>query len=115
MVHPYVLKRIGEELGRMRGGAAVVEIPLLFETGFDKHCDATVVVHAPQEKVIRRLARRGFRKAEVESRLNAQMPFEEELKRADYLIDNSQEHGKMEGQVRKIWQEIQKKIQKGAH
>ena len=108
LVHPYVFERIQKELKQMRGGVTVVEVPLLFETGFDKHCDATVVVRTPREKVIRRLVTRGFRKAEAKRRWRAQMPLREQAKRADYLIDNSGERGKTEGQVRKIWEEIQK-------
>ena len=106
LIHPYVFRRIKEEICGMRRSAAVVEIPLLFETGFDKHCDATVVVDAPKEKVIRRLAARGFGKAEVERRWQAQMPTAEKKKRADYVIDNSKNRKQTERQVKKIWQEI---------
>ena len=106
LIHPYVFRRIKEEISGMRRGAAVVEIPLLFETGFDKHCDATVVVDAPKEKVIRRLVVRGFGKAEALRRWRVQMPAAEKKKRADYVVDNSKNRKQTERQVKKIWQEI---------
>ena len=113
MIHPYVFKRIREELARMRGEIAVAEVPLLFETGFDKCCDATVVVRAAREKVLARLAAKGFRQPEVESRWRAQWPIREKRKRADYCVDNSDGRKRTEEQVKKIWSEINRR--KGAY
>ena len=106
LIHPYVFRRIKEEIYGMRAGVAAVEIPLLFETGFDKHCDVTVVVEAPEKKVIHRLLARGFGKAEAERRWRAQMSTSEKKRRADYVIDNSESRKQTEHQVKKIWQEI---------
>ena len=110
LIHPYVFGRIREELKKMRGGVAVLEIPLLFETGFQKDCDRTLVVKASEEKVLDRLLARGFSRAEIKSRRRAQWPAEEKLKRADYVVDNSDGRRKTERQAKKIWRKIQKQF-----
>ena len=114
LIHPYVFKRIEEKLGQMRKEVAVVEVPLLFETGFDESCDMTVLVQAPRQKIIRRLKARGFEKSEAQRRWQVQMPAEEKSGRADFLIDNSDGRKKTEEQVKKIWEQV-RKIQKGAN
>ncbi len=66
---------------------AILEIPLLFETGGDRLCDATIVVTAPpfiqQARVLRRPAMTPERLAAIRAR---QMPEHEKLKRADFVV-----------------------------
>lgn len=70
-----------------RDRLAVLEIPLLFETGGDRRCDATIVVTAPrfiqQARVRRRPAMTPERLAAIRAR---QMPEHEKLKRADFIV-----------------------------
>lgn len=110
LIHPYVFWRLGEKLARMRSGVAVVEVPLLFETGFGRRCDATIVVSASRSEVLKRLSAKGFSEEEIERRWRAQMPLEEKVKRADYRVDNSNGRLKTERQVQKIWNQIQTKF-----
>ncbi len=66
---------------------AILEIPLLFETGGDRLCDATIVVTAPpfiqEARVLRRPAMTPERLAAIRAR---QMPECEKLKRADFIV-----------------------------
>lgn len=110
LIHPYVFDRIGEEIGRRRERAVILEIPLLFESGFDQECDRTVVVLAPERRVFERLLRKGFRRAEVEARWRAQMPLREKIRRADYLIDNSNGREVTRRQVVQIWRKIERSL-----
>ena len=105
MVHPYVFRRIREEFRRAGGTAAVfvVEVPLLFESGFDRACDRTVVVRAARGRVIQRLRRRKFSKAEIVSRWKAQMPEREKVRRADYVVANSGSRAQMRASAEKVW------------
>jgi dephospho-CoA kinase len=93
IVHPLVRAVRQEFLTRHAGeGAAMVvlEIPLLFETGGDKHVDVSVVVTAPSEVQRERvLARPGMSEAKLDALLANQMPDEEKRKRADFVVDTN--------------------------
>ncbi len=84
----------------------VVEIPLLFETGFDIGVDAVVVVRAEADVVRERLRRKGFSDEEIRTRTAAQLPVDEKASRADYLIENSGSLGDTERQVRAVWEDL---------
>lgn len=67
---------------------AVLDIPLLFETGGDQRCDYTVVVTASAELQRQRvLAREGMTEAAFEAMLAKQMPDAEKRARADFTIN----------------------------
>lgn len=112
LIHPYVFRRIGEEIRRRRERVVVLEIPLLFESGFDRECDCTVVVKAPLPEALQRLQEKGFRKEEVESRWRAQMPLEKKIKRSDHLIDNSKGRYETRRQAVRIWRKIERSLRK---
>ncbi|MEO6396322.1 MAG: dephospho-CoA kinase [Devosia sp.] len=93
IVHPRVRKRVAAFLeSAEKHGApfAIVDIPLLFETGFDYGLDriiVTVVDAAEQRR--RALARPGMSVEKLEAILARQMPQAEKLERADYVFDSS--------------------------
>lgn len=106
LIHPYVFQRIAEEVADNSAPVIVLEIPLLYETGFDRSCDVCVVVNSPADIIEKRLAEKGFSPDEVRCRQKIQMPLEDKVKRAHFVIDNS---GDLEGvrkQVEKIWKSI---------
>jgi dephospho-CoA kinase len=71
---------------------AVVDVPLLFETGGDKRVDAVVVVTTSPEVQRERILARGTMSQEaLDAILARQMPDAEKRKRADFLVDTS--HG----------------------
>ncbi|MCL5098180.1 MAG: dephospho-CoA kinase [Candidatus Omnitrophica bacterium] len=69
----------GRELG-------VVVIPLLFETGAEKHFHATVCLACSPATQRRRLRERGWTDAEIDRRIRAQWPLETKIARADFVI-----------------------------
>lgn len=91
IVHPLVRAREAAFLERARGeGAriAVLDIPLLYETGAEGRVDAVVVVSAPETVQRERvLARPGMTAEKFAAILSRQMPDSEKRRRADHIID----------------------------
>lgn len=106
LIHPYVFYTIGKMIRKHEGEMVVVEIPLLIETGYDSEVEAVVVVKADSDVVRERLMRKGFTEDDIKKRLSAQMPQDEKLLKADYVIDNSGPLEDTERQVDDIWNEL---------
>ena len=82
---------------------AVLDIPLLFETGLEDRFDAVVVVTAPEEvQRARVLARPGMTPAALEAILARQMPDADKRERADFLIDTADGLDSARAQVRMV-------------
>lgn len=90
ILHPMVRAEARAFLRRMarrRAPVAVLDIPLLFETGGDALCDATIVVSAPRRvQEARVLSRPGMTRARLEAIRASQMPDAEKRRRADYVV-----------------------------
>jgi dephospho-CoA kinase len=91
-VHPMVVRQeIDFLIDEEKKGAefAVLEIPLLFETGADKRVDVTIVLSAPHHVQRERvLARPGMTVERLEHLLARQLPDEEKRARADFVVDS---------------------------
>ncbi|WP_292070908.1 dephospho-CoA kinase [Brevundimonas sp. UBA7534] len=91
IVHPLVAQGRMADLEAARAAGvklAVLDIPLLFETGGDRAVDAVVVVTAdPEIQAERVLARPGMTRERFEAILARQTPDAEKRARADFLID----------------------------
>ncbi len=106
IVHPLVVKAEIEVLiEEEKKGAefAVLEIPLLFETGADSRVDVTIVLSAPphvqRERV---LARPGMTAEKLEHLLARQLPDHEKRARADFVVDSGAGLADMHRQIDKI-------------
>lgn len=94
IVHPLVLKgRLADLAAAEARGVklAVLDIPLLFETGGEAAVDAVVVVTAPASVQAERvLARPGMTRERFEAILARQLPDAEKRRRADFVIDTGE-------------------------
>ena len=117
IVHPVVIRSQDEwmrEIGRQNPQAvAIVEAALILEAGLRGRFDRLVVVTCNAEQRVARFAARqkiGIESArkEVERRMAAQLPDEEKIQAADYVIDNSGSLEQTREQARKAWEKLQK-------
>ena len=106
IVHPLVAQDRAEDLAAARAEGvrlAVLDIPLLFETGGDQFVDAVVVVTAdPEVQAARVLARPGMTRERFEAILARQTPDAEKRRRADFLVDTGRGLGAAREQVAQV-------------
>jgi dephospho-CoA kinase len=89
IVHPAVYRAIAAGLRGFEligDPIAVVDVPLLYETGGEKDFDRVVVTACPSESQIARLVKRGLTEQAARQRLAAQWPTEKKASRADFVI-----------------------------
>ena len=112
IVHPLVGAARDKFLAeaQARGAPVVVlDVPLLFETGAERGCDAVVVVSAPSEVQRRRAFERpGMTDEKLAALLAKQMPDAEKRARADFIVDSSQSFDHARAQVRDILRAVAK-------
>jgi dephospho-CoA kinase len=94
LVHPAVIQRQRQWLNEMEAldprGIGIVDAALMIEVGTYKNYDKVIVVACPPEEQKNRLkARMGLTEEQAEARIRSQMPMEEKLKYADYVVDTS--------------------------
>ncbi len=66
----------------------IKDIPLLFEVTRPVFVDKVIVVYASQETQLRRLQEKGIDRRDAQRRIESQLPLEEKVKSADFVIDN---------------------------
>ena len=90
IVHPIVQAAMEgwfAALDAERHPFAVADIPLLYETGREREFDAVIVTACDPEMQVRRIVHRdGLTEAEAQQRIAAQLPLEEKVRRADFVI-----------------------------
>jgi dephospho-CoA kinase len=70
-----------------------LDVPLLFETKGDRHCDATILVSAPAFVQANRVLRRpGMTRARLDEIRSRQMPEAEKRRRAGYIVQTGLSH-----------------------
>lgn len=103
--HPVIKEAIERKISAIKSGVIILDVPLLFEAGWDKITDGNCVVFVTREIQLQRLiARNGYTRQEALNRINAQMPLNEKKRRADWLIDNSGSLEETYRQADTLWQ-----------
>lgn len=112
MSHPLIQRETERRLQacRQKGcPAAVLDVPLLFEAGWDAMADEVWVVYVkPDIQLARLMARNGYSEAEARDRIASQMAPEERNRRADVVIDNSGTQAETRIQVDAAWSRLMK-------
>ena len=94
ILHPFIIARQDEILrdweAEEPNGIGIVDAALMIESGGYKRFDKLIVVHCrPEVQLERLMLRNNLTRAEAERRIASQMPQEEKVRYADYLIDTS--------------------------
>lgn len=112
LIHPLVVAEenriMAAEADRFpdRDRIFVVEATLLLEAGGRKRYDRVIVVDIDPKTQIERAVERGMTEEEVTRRILYQMPREERLKHADYVIDNSGDRRSAEMQAHQVYEKL---------
>lgn len=107
IIHPGVIREMEWRLDRSSRPVKVAVVPLLFEAELKDCFDYIVTVAAAGETVRERTAAaRGMTAGEIESRRAAQMPLEEKVRMADFVIDNNGSLSETRRQAEEIWKMV---------
>jgi len=116
IVHPMLgesRKLFLEQAERSGAPVAVVDVPLLYETGGERRVDAVVVVTTtPEIQRQRILARENMTAEKLDAILARQMPDSEKRKRADFVVDTSHGLDPVRGRIRDILDQAAKMPQR---
>ena len=110
ITHPIIIKKIRNQVKEIKNKCGsktkiVIDAPLLLETKAKNLVDKIVVVKCTMENVMRRLDKK-HSKEKIERILKTQMPLDEKLRHADFVIDNSKDLKHLERQVKKIIEKV---------
>ena len=110
IIHPLVRQSSRAFLAaarRQRARIAVLDIPLLYESGGDKSVDAVIVVSAPKQIQRQRvMARPGMTDEKFRAILGRQVPDAEKRRRADYVVATGGHRGETFRQLKRIVREL---------
>lgn len=111
ITHPGIRARIRQEVEALKESSriVVVDAPLLFEAGLDTEMDSVIVVYADEERQVERLKARDLNEDEARRIIAAQMPVNEKVKKADYIIDNSGDAGAALKKAGELYEKLCKK------
>ena len=89
LVHPKVKIDFKSFVNQLETPYIIKEVAILFETGGEKDCDATILVTAPEKLRLQRvLNREKTNSMDIKSRMNNQWNDEKKIPLADYIINN---------------------------
>lgn len=88
IVHPLVRRALDRWRAQPGGSLRVAVVPLLFEVGWEAGWDEVVCVACLPGEQLRRLMARGLTEEDARSRMAAQMPLDEKMRRADRIVWN---------------------------
>lgn len=110
LVHPRVRQIIRQQVDELvtqpQTRAIVLDVPLLFESGWNEFCDTVVFVDAPRDVRACRASERGWSEEEFNRREAAQQAVESKRQRSDVVIDNSGSKQAAQAQVDRFWQNL---------
>ena len=109
-IHPLITERVTAELKALETAGeaiALLDVPLLFETGMDRLADAVICVTAPEEVRIHRVCERdGLTREQALRRIRSQNPAETTEKLADYVLPTDSPFDQTRKRALSLWQHV---------
>jgi len=114
-IYPHIteefIKRVDDLAKKSPESIIQAVVPLLIEENIQDLFHKILLVHIPREKQIERLITRdGITQREAENIINAQMPIDEKLKYADFVIHNEKDLESTKNQVDDLWEKLTSEI-----
>ncbi len=112
LLHPLVFEKV-EDFGagiKNRESLLVVEVPLLFEGGYQGRFEKIITVFTSDDIALERLERAGVSARDAKARLKHQLPISEKMARADYVIDNGGSKEQTKSQVEAVYRSLLKEM-----
>lgn len=110
LIHPRVGEVIGRQVAELAAAASlpaiVLDVPLLFEAGWNQTCNKVVFVDAPQPVREERARERGWSEEELARRQALQQPLDAKRQQSDVVIDNSGSRDQARAQIDEFWQSL---------
>jgi dephospho-CoA kinase len=117
IVHPRVFQEdeaITSEIeGHDPDALIIKDIPLLFEVAPPILVDKVIVVFASQQTQLRRLEKKGINRKEAQRRIESQLPLEEKIESADFVVNNDGPLEETKRQVEDIYFLLRKEEKRG--
>jgi dephospho-CoA kinase len=115
ILHPLVFGKIDLFLEKNVSACkvAVIEVPLLFERGYQERFDRTITVYCKEEEALARLGKEGINREDALLRLRFQLPVVEKIRRSHFAIDNNGSIAETERQAEKIYGRLVKEVEDG--
>lgn len=114
IIHPLIRERVEELKRELRGAGhriAIYDVPLLFEKNMESLFDGVIVVACGFEQQLQRfIARNGVDEVTARARIAQQLPIEDKVKRADWIVDNSGSKAQLEKNVKVLLEELKEKF-----
>lgn len=100
IVHPFVIAEILHRVKNSPYKIVVIEAALIFESGFNRYLDFTILIHSSVENRIERVRIRGkLTVSQIRSIIKLQMPEKEKMQKADIIINNDSTKRELQKQV----------------
>ena len=110
IIHPYVRDEMNnsvEKAAEAGEQVIILDLPLLFETGWTSYVDEIWVVYvSPEIQILRLMDRNNFTREEALLRISSQLSLEYKAENSDRVINNSGDWTQTELELLKIWGEI---------
>lgn len=111
VLHPLVQRRVMDEIQACEARVALLDVPLLFETGMDVLCDECWTMSAEPEVQLRRVMERDrLSEEQARRRIESQMSMEERNQRANRVINSNRPIEKTRSELTQLFGQLLKRI-----
>jgi len=102
ITHKYVTKELFNRIYESKANIVFVEVPLLFEGGFEKTFDKIIDIHESEEVSLKLIKAKGFTKEEADKRFKSQYSREYKKEHSDYVIENDSTLDNLKNKIKEL-------------